>query len=116
MFDRMQTQYRIERWRPCARCKTEAIITHPEWELYYKTEEAQPPFELWFRQQGYEYPPDEDIECPDCDGRGYINEVVAAEKFIDDHGLMTRADVESMLEALAATFRNALQELNHASR
>ena len=76
----------------CPACGGQGVVTHPAWELYYREHgdlgilngDGLPDMALdvaWFREQGYDYPPDEEVPCGECDGEGTIRrevELVAA--------------------------------------
>ena len=71
----------------CPACGGHVVVTHPAWELYYREHgtlgilngEGQPDMALdvaWFQKQGYDYPPDEEVPCWECEGSGLIRREV----------------------------------------
>ena len=71
----------------CPECGGQGVVTHPAWELYYAENgdlgllnaEGCPDMaldEAWFREQGYDYPPDEEIPCGTCEESGLIRHEV----------------------------------------
>jgi len=71
----------------CPTCGGQGWVTHPAWELYYEENgdlgilnaDGHPDMaldETWFREQGYDYPPDEEIPCTECEGGGRIQHSV----------------------------------------
>ena len=71
----------------CPECGGSGWLTHPAWELYHRengkhgiiNEEEQPDMSLdvaWFREQGYDYPPDEEVLCWACEGERTIRREV----------------------------------------
>lgn len=80
---------------PCPACKGSGAAQHPTWADYWAWQQAwreqnpRPParealaWQHWntaaasamrtfFRERGYDEPPPEEYDCPDCDGEGRI--------------------------------------------
>lgn len=77
----------------CSECKGQGATIHPRWEQLY--EELDPYDSLnsfdavvdWFRQQGFEDPPDEEIPCYECDGSGTIRREVELREALAEIGV-----------------------------
>lgn len=89
----MDVRYIVTKVETCPTCRGSGVIRHPVWEEYWRTHDRfieSEQLDKWFEERGYDYPPDEEIECPDCDGRGWIR---------------TEVDLRDALHALGVTTR-----------
>ena len=80
----------------CWHCKGVGIIENPVWKRYWEWRGDAPSCleqvgrdSNWWLEQGYQYCPSlsidkrppEEIDCPECDGTGYIESWVPASLF-----------------------------------
>lgn len=103
-------RYIFQRLDFCSLCDGSGVITNPHWAGCYEKLEAQHGLsadqewefiESYFRELGFDYPPDEEVACPDCDGTGEVSDTVNDAVFIASRGLVTREEVDHMIaEAL----------------
>lgn len=73
--------YYVEAEQPCPDCQGTGVVQHPAWAAYWQEHHGQslPTAEAdarWFREQGYDYPPDEEVPCSECGGTGIVRERV----------------------------------------
>ncbi len=73
--------YYVEAEQPCPDCQGTGVVQHPAWAAYWQEHplEVYPTSredEQWFREQGYDYPPDEEVPCSECGGTGIVRERV----------------------------------------
>lgn len=85
----MESVYYVIKQESCPACKGHRTITHPSWSAFWET--GQNPTDenmgIWFGEEGYNCPPDEEIPCPECDGKGFIRrevELTEVLSFADD--------------------------------
>ena len=99
--------YVIEEFE-CPECNGQGVVTHPAWELYHKEHsymgildaDGHPDATLdvaWFQEQGYDYPPDEEVPCSECDGEGTIRREVELATALD---ALTREIIAELVETL----------------
>jgi len=85
-------RYFVESEETCPDCQGTGVVQHPAWAVYwqehplgvYPTSRED---EQWFREQGYDYPPDEEVPCSECDGAGVIRQRVPLEDALAYLGL-----------------------------
>ncbi len=91
----MNVVYYVIKQEPCPTCLGNETVIHPLWsafwEFFYDDENPDIPdvsdIDEWFTHHGYDYPPDEEIPCPECDGAGFIRrevEISEVLQFIED--------------------------------
>lgn len=74
--------YYVTRERPCPECQGVGLVTHPRWQALYDlkgerlTGVTPENIEMYFRAEGFDYPPDEEIPCHECDGTGIVRDTV----------------------------------------
>lgn len=72
----MTTQYYVLSVEECSECDGTGVVYHPLWAHLRLLPDfdawTQSDVEAWFRERGYAYPPDEEITCSECDGKGGI--------------------------------------------
>lgn len=60
----------------CETCGGEGIRIHPRWEMFWEKipegEASQDQEREWFSEEGFDEPPDIEINCDACDGKRYI--------------------------------------------
>lgn len=74
-------RYFVESEETCPVCDGCGMVQHPTWAHYWQEHHGQslPTAEAdarWFREQGYDYPPDEEVPCSECGGTGIVRERV----------------------------------------
>ena len=59
----------------CTECRGSGYIVHPAWQKYWEGHFAlldERSLREWFSQEGYSEVPPEEVECPECGGRGHM--------------------------------------------
>lgn len=71
-----ETVYYIVKEAPCPTCEGFGMMQHPDWVLFWKQNDPtiqtiadlDKCIQKWFTELGYEFIPDEEMTCPDCNG------------------------------------------------
>ena len=86
-------KYTVRRVRTCPECKGSGWLVKGIWEAFYaehpnssKMTPAQ--INAWFREHGYESPPDEEVMCYVCGGTGEIAEEVPLQDALHELGVL----------------------------
>ena len=98
----------------CPECRGQGVVTHPAWELYHEEHgprglvdaDGRPNRELdeaWFQEQGYSYPPDEEVPCVECEGEGRFRREVDLATALD---ALTREIIAELVETLGEMLNN----------
>lgn len=68
--------YILTKQEDCPRCERAGVVTHPEWNTYWKKHpKGLKTYQedcTYFAVQGYHRPPPEEIKCRRCNGSGTI--------------------------------------------
>lgn len=68
------SEYYVIKKSDCETCKGYGMVTHPKWIEFMDEFKDRPQdedeIEEWFHKEGFDYPPDEEIECAECEGTG----------------------------------------------
>jgi len=75
---------------PCRDCLGEGYVEHPAWRALFNEEVERGKIiedvDAWFRERGFEYPPDQEIICSECGGTGKIETRVPLAKALEELG------------------------------
>lgn len=81
----------------CERCLGLQVIQHPDWAEFFR--EHPDGHRLygwqlleWFSKKGQTALPDEEIDCPDCEGAGVVQSEVSLASALIDLGVIARIE------------------------
>lgn len=79
------SEYIILKKVVCRNCGGCGYTQHPAWAQYWEENRgSMPDIVLWFRKNGWEEPPPEEITCDECEGTGYVLEKISLEQFLSE--------------------------------
>jgi len=68
-------QYQVRKVGPCPKCQGAGVYTHPAWARYWMESKCAAgclDAVEFFRRQGFERPPAEEVPCDRCSGEGQL--------------------------------------------
>ena len=104
-----ETRYLVFQEKTCTKCNGSCFVQHPAWEEYWKSHNS---FEFgieeskkWFEDNGFltvfstriDGVPDEEIICPECQGRGSTVSQIELREAMQDLGFISSELVNSDL-------------------
>ena len=76
-------EYYVVARKRCPECNGDGYVEHPDWRALVKYEAETgrivDDLDAWFRERGYDYPPDQEVICDECNGSGWIETRVRLE-------------------------------------
>lgn len=80
-------EYYVIARKRCPECNGDGYVEHPDWRALVKYEAETgrivDDLDAWFRERGYDYPPDQEVVCDECGGTGWIETRARLEEAIE---------------------------------
>lgn len=86
--------YLLTKRQICPKCNGEKYVQHPAWKEYWEDPAKPTDYIAWFQAHAWmensrDLPPEE-VECYECDGKGYVEEQVDLRDVLRELGILRK--------------------------